>query len=124
MYNVLIADDDVDGWFRINALLRRYLVKASFVSNLRDARQWIEKYEPSILFLNKHLHDHSPLDLLHYVRAKYPQVKIVMLNFQENDSLPLKTVADLNMNKPLVPTIVERVIIKLLSPQLQLLEQA
>jgi two-component SAPR family response regulator len=119
MYNVLIADDEVDGWFRINALLRRYLVKASFVSNLRDARKWIEKHEPSILFFNKQLHNQSPLDLLNDVRAKYPHVKIVMLNSQEKDNLPLQMIADLNINKPVVPTIVERVIIKFLSPRLQ-----
>ena len=83
MYNVLIADDDVDAWFQVNALLRRHFLKASFVTNLNAAKQYIEQHIPSLLFFDRQLQNHSTLDFIKYVRSKYPEAKIIMINAHE-----------------------------------------
>jgi DNA-binding NtrC family response regulator len=119
MVNVLIADDDVDAWFRINALLRRYLVKASFVTNFPAARQWIDKHSPTVLFFDKQLQDQSSNDFVRYVRQKYPHVKIVMVDNYGEGSMGFRSRADINISKPFIPEVIERAIVKLLFPQLQ-----
>jgi len=124
MFNVLIADDDVDAWFRVNALLRRYLVKASFVTNFSAARQWVDKQTPSVLFFDKQLQDQSSIDFIRYVRVKHPDVKIVMVDNYGGGSLGFRSMADLNISKPFIPEMIERTIVKLLFPQLQEFQKA
>lgn len=104
MFKVLIADDDVDAWFRVNALLRRYLVKASFVTNFSAARQWVDKEIPSVLFFDKQLQDQSSIDFVKYVRSKYPEVKIVMVDNYGGGSMGFRSRADLNISKPFYNT--------------------
>jgi len=117
MFNVLIADNDVDAWFQVNALLRRYFIKASFVNNLNAARQYIDQHTPSLLFFDKQLQDNSIKDFIWYVRSKYPQAKIIMINAYGERLKEIASRADLIISKPLIPEIVERAIIKLLAPQ-------
>jgi DNA-binding response OmpR family regulator len=124
MYNVLIADNDIDAWFQVNALLRRYFIKASFVSNLKAARRCIDQQTPSLLFFDKQLQDNSALDFIRYVRSKHSQAKIIFINNCGEDSTGLKSWADLIITKPLMPEIIELAIVKLLSPQLQELQPA
>ena len=118
MYNVLIADDDVDAWFQLNALLRRYLIKANFVTNFNAAKQYIDRNLPSLLFFDKHLQNNSTIDLIRYVKSKYPHAKIVMINAHEERSASSGLKPDLTITKPLMPEIVERAIVKLLHPQM------
>ena len=116
MYNVLIADDDVDAWFQVNALLRRHFLKASFVTNLAAAKQYVEQKIPSLLFFDKQLQDNSTLDFIKYVRSKFPEIKIIMINAHGEGSPGFRSRADLVLSKPLIPEIVERAIVNLLSP--------
>jgi len=124
MFKVLIADDDVDAWFRVNALLRRYLVKASFVTNFSAARQWVDKQIPSVLFFDKQLQDQSSIDFIRYMRSKHPGVKIVMVDTHGDGSMGFRSMADLNISKPFLPEVIERTIVKLLFPQLQQFQTA
>ena len=124
LYNVLIADNDVDAWFQVNALLRRYFIKASFVSNLSAARRCIDQQKPSLLFFDKQLQDNSALDFIRYVRSKYPQAKIIFINTCGEVSTGLRSTVDLIISKPLMPEIIERAIVKLLSLQLQEMQPA
>jgi two-component SAPR family response regulator len=124
MYNVLIADNDVDAWFHVNALLRRYFIKVSFVSNFKAARRYIDQQKPSLLFIDKQLQDNSALDFIRYVRSKYPQAKIIFINTCGEVSTGLRSRADMIISKPLIPEIIERAIVKLLSLQLQELQPA
>jgi DNA-binding NtrC family response regulator len=124
MYNVLIAGDDVDAWFRVSSLLRRYLVKASFVTSFSAARQWIDRQTASVLFFDKQLQDQSSLDFVRYVRAKYPDIKIVMVDNYGTGSMGFRSRADLNICKPFVPEVIERAIVKLLFPQVHEFQHA
>jgi DNA-binding response OmpR family regulator len=124
MYHVLIADDDVDAWFQVNALLRRYLIKASFVTNLSAARQYAEQQSPSLLFIGNQLQGHSVLGFIKYIRSKHPEVKIIMTNTYGEGSMGFRSGADLVISKPLIPEIIERGIIQLLFPKLQEMQQA
>jgi DNA-binding response OmpR family regulator len=113
MYNLLIADADVDAWFHVNALLRRYLVKANFVSNLGVARRRIDKQLPSLLFIDKQLLDISASDFFQYVKANYPKLKIILVNRLGESARRLQAGADLVISKPIVPEIIEQVILGL-----------
>jgi len=124
MYNVLIAADDVDAWFKVNALLRRYGIKASFVTNLSAARRCIDQQTPSLLFFDKQLQDKSAMNFTRYLRSKHPQTKIIMVKTYRERSVGFRSGADLVISKPLLPEIIERVIIKLLLPALQDLQSA
>lgn len=118
MYNVLIADDDVDSWFQVNALLRRHFIKASFVTNLQAAKQYIDRQLPSLLFFEQELQDHSTLDFVKYVRSKYPFAKVIMVNHYGDGSIGFRSRADLTISKPFIPEVIEEAIVKLLHPQL------
>jgi DNA-binding NtrC family response regulator len=124
MYNVLIADDDVDSWFQVNALLRKYLVKASFVTNLQAAKQYIDRQLPAILFFEKDLQDHSALDFIKYVRAKYPFAKVIMINHYGEGSMGFRSRADFTISKKFIPEVIEEVLMKLLDPGSQQLAPA
>lgn len=114
MVTVLIADDDVDAWFRVNALLRKHLIKANFVINLAAARQFIEKQVPTLLFFDNHLQDTATPDFIQYVKTKYPQVKIIMINGNAEFPVRFKYKNELCISKPLIPETIERTISKLL----------
>ena len=124
MYNMLIADDDVDAWFQVNALLRRHFIKASFVTNLGAAKHSIDEHTPALLFFDRQLQDKSTLDFIKYVRSKYPLVKIIMTNGHGEGSMGFRSRADLIISKPLIPEIIEQAIVKLLFPHLQEFEPA
>jgi len=124
MYNVLIADDDVDAWFQVNALLRRYDIKASVVTNLKAAMRYIDQQTPCLLFFDKQLQDNSTPDFISYIRSKYPQVKIIMINAYRDGSKGFRSGADLIISKPLIPEMIERAIIKLLTLQQQEIQRA
>jgi DNA-binding response OmpR family regulator len=119
MYNMLIADADVDAWFQVNALLRRYRVKVNFVTNLGLARRCIEKEQPSLVFIDRQLLDNAAIDFLRCVKSTYRDAKIVLVN-RPGENLPhLPAGADLVISKPIVPEIIESAIVYLAWPQLQ-----
>ena len=74
---------------------------------------------PSVLFFDKQLQDQSSIDFIRYVRLKYPDVKIVMVDNYGEGSMGFRSRADLNISKPFIPEVIERTIVKLLFPQLQ-----
>ncbi len=116
---MLIADADVDAWFQVNALLRRYMLKANFVSNLGLARRCMDNEHPSLLFIDRQLLDNSASDFFRYVKLKYPEVKIILVNRLGESVRRLQAGADLVISKPIVPEIIERAILHLAWPQLQ-----
>jgi DNA-binding NtrC family response regulator len=119
MYNMLIADADVDAWFKVNALLRRYLFKANFVTNLGLARQSIDKEPPSMLFIDNQLLDNSARDFIKFIKSKYPKVKIILINSLGSGARRNKPGADLEISRPIIPEIIERAIINLLKAPAQ-----
>jgi DNA-binding NtrC family response regulator len=119
MYHVLIADDDIDAWFRVNALLRRYLIKAGFVTNLSNARQYTHRQTISLLFIGKQLQGHSTLNFIKYARLKHPFLKIILVNTSGDAPVAPGSGADIVISKPLVTGIIERCMIQLLGPALQ-----
>ena len=123
MYNMLIADADVDAWFRVSALLRNHLVKANFVTNLALARQYLEKQMPALLFIDSQLLDNPGRDFIRFVKLKYPAVKIVLINSLGTTGRRLTAKADLVISRPIIPEIIECAIVKmeclLLQPSVQ-----
>lgn len=119
MYNMLIADADVDAWFQVNALLRRYMVKVNFVANLSLARRCMDNDHPSLLFIDKQLLEHSAGDFFGYVKSRYPAVKIILVSRLGESVRRLQAGADLVISKPIVPETIERAIVNLVWPSLQ-----
>ncbi|MFT3935805.1 MAG: response regulator [Chitinophagaceae bacterium] len=117
MYNVLIADDDVDAWFQVNSMLRRNSIKANFVNNLGAARQYVDHQAPSLLFFDKQLQDSYPVDFIKYVKGKYPSAKVVLIKHYGENNINMGCNADLTISKPLMPDTIERSIKQLLPQQ-------
>jgi DNA-binding NtrC family response regulator len=119
MYNLLIADADVDAWFKVNAILRRYICKASLVTNLGLARQSIDKEPPSMFFIDNQLLDNSARDFIKFIKSKYPKVKIVLINRLGAGVRRFHLHPDLVISRPIVPEMIERAIINLVNAPAQ-----
>ena len=108
MVDVLIADEDINTWFRLNAVLRKHLIKATVVCNLAEAKQLLEKKPPTWLFVDEAFQNSHFPDLTRFVRARYPQVKIVSLVHQS--VFPASQAGELIISKPLSPENMEAII--------------
>lgn len=119
MYNLLIADADVDAWFRVNALLRSYKVKANFVSNLGEAKCCMENEHPSLLIIDRQLLKDSAGDFFQYIKSTFPAVKTILVNRLGESAGHWQAGADLVICKPIVPEIIESAFVQLSLLRLQ-----
>ena len=113
----LIVDDEVDICFLLSGILRQKQLKPSFVNNLAGAKESLQKDTPSILFLDNHLPDGFGLDFIRYVKANYPEVKIVMITAHDGLVERKKAQAegaDLFISKPFTREVIDYAIKKLL----------
>jgi len=113
----LIVDDEVDICFLLSGILRQKQLKPSFVNNLAGAKESLQKDTPSILFLDNHLPDGFGLDFIQYVKANYPEVKIVMITAHDGLVERKKAQAegaDLFISKPFTREVIDYAIKKLL----------
>ncbi|MEO5682401.1 MAG: response regulator [Chitinophagaceae bacterium] len=113
----LIVDDEVDICFLLSGILRQKQLKPSFVNNLAGAKESLAHDTPSILFLDNHLPDGFGLDFIGYVKANYPQVKIVMITAHDGLAERKKAQtegADLFISKPFTRDVIDYAINKLL----------
>jgi two-component system, OmpR family, response regulator len=113
----LIVDDEVDICFLLSGILRQKQLKPSFVNNLAGAKESLQKDTPSILFLDNHLPDGFGLDFIQYVKANYPEVKIVMITAHDGLIERKKAQAegaDLFISKPFTREVIDYAIKKLL----------
>jgi DNA-binding NtrC family response regulator len=117
MLKALIVDEEVDNWFMLSSVLRQNLIKTNFVNNLSAARQSLQKEVPGVLFFDNHVQEGVAPNFIKYVKANYPEIKIVMV--KDEDGLAVRrrmfsNEADLIISKPFDTEIINEAIKKIL----------
>ncbi|MDP3339229.1 response regulator [Frigidibacter sp.] len=103
---ILIVDDDPE----IRALLARYLLSQGFrvqtAANRRDCEQRLAQSLPDLVVLDVMLPDGSGLDICRGLRARHPQLPVIMLTALKEDVdriVGLEIGADDYLGKPFNP---------------------
>jgi two-component system, OmpR family, response regulator len=117
MPNALIIDDETDIWVLLSSILRKHNMKTYYVNNLEAATKRLGLETPAIIFLDNHLPDGFGLDFIQFVKANYPQTKIVMITGFDLDAdrkRALAEGADFFITKPFTSATIHDTISKLL----------
>ncbi len=107
MENVLIVDDEIDICYFLTRNLNRKNFSASYVNNLKDAEEALDKQHPSILLLDNDLPDGRGVDFAQQIKKDHPDLKIVMITAHDtpNDRLQaIKKGVDYFIPKPFMMT--------------------
>ena len=107
MVNVLIVDDEIDICYFLTRNLNRKNYSASYVNNLKDAEEALDKQHPSILLLDNDLPDGRGVDFAQQIKKEHPEVKIVMITAHDTPSdrlLATKKGVDYFIPKPFMMT--------------------
>lgn len=86
MENVLIVDDEIDICYFLTRNLNRKNFSASYVNNLKDAGEAVNKQHPSIVLLDNDLPDGRGVDFAQKMKESYPEMKIVMITAHDTPS--------------------------------------
>lgn len=117
MPNALIIDDETDIWVLLSRILRKHNFSTYFVNNLEAATRRLGKQAPSIIFLDNHLPDGFGMDFIQFVKANYPQTKVVMItghSSQDDRNRAFSEGADMFLSKPFTTEAVQETIARLL----------
>jgi DNA-binding response OmpR family regulator len=109
----LIVDDELDICFLLTGIFKNKNVPAKVANTLAEAKILMEKYKPSILFLDNHLPDGFGFQFLDFVKEHYPETKIAMITANDSPSdktMAFKKGADYFIGKPFSVSIVRKTI--------------
>lgn len=76
---VLIVEDEGDVCLLLNIMLQEKDMELDHVKNLASAMTYFKKEQPAVVILDNKLPDGWGVDFASYVKANYPQTKIVMI---------------------------------------------
>ena len=79
----LIIDDEVDVCYLLTEILKRKNIKASYVNSLTEAKMILERFTPSLIFLDNHLPDGLGVDFVKYIKSICPAASILVITAQE-----------------------------------------
>jgi two-component system, OmpR family, response regulator len=99
----LIIDDERDICFLLSNILRNSNVDVQFVNSITEGKDYLQKINPNLLFLDNHLPDGFGIDFISYVKKEHAQTKIVMVTAHdtpEDRKRALEEGADIFIGKP------------------------
>jgi DNA-binding response OmpR family regulator len=99
---VLVVEDEGDMCLLLELLLDEKGMAVDHVRSLTDARAFLEKERPSLIVLDNRLPDGLGIDFIAYLKAQYPEVKILMISGVDiaAKDAALETGADNFLSKP------------------------
>ncbi len=118
MANALIIDDETDIWVLLSNILRKHNLRTYYVSNLSAATKRLEQEVPAIVFLDNKLPDGIGIDYIQFIKANYPETKIVMISGHEPEQHEKKALtegADLFITKPFTTATINETLKQLLN---------
>src|ERR1700744_3890755 len=77
---VLVVEDEGDIALLLELLLDSKKMLVDHARNLGDAREFVDKEQPELILLDNRLPDGLGIDFIGYVKAQYPQIKIIMIS--------------------------------------------
>ena len=99
---VLIVEDEGDMCLLLNILLNGKEMELDHVKNLSAAEEYLENEQPSVIILDNKLPDGFGLDLIPFLKKKYPSIKIIMISGFDASAkdVALESGADVFLEKP------------------------
>ena len=108
----LIVDDEADICFLLKDILQKKF-ESSSVTNLAEAKQYLQFNEPTVIFLDNKLSDGLGIEHIHSFKEQYPHTRIVMMTANDNftdKETAIREGADFFINKPYsIKTILETI---------------
>ena len=99
---ILIIEDEGDMCLLINLLLYGENTSINHVKSIAHALTYLKNEQPSLIVLDNRLPDGFGLDFIAYLKANYPDVKIVMISGSDMEArdVALEIGADSFLAKP------------------------
>lgn len=99
---VLIVEDEGDMCLLLNILLNGKEMELDHVKNISAAEEYLENEQPSVIILDNKLPDGFGLDLIPFLKKKYPSIKIIMISGFDASAkdVALESGADVFLQKP------------------------
>ena len=99
---VLIVEDEGDMCLLLNILLNGKEMELDHVKNISAAEQYLQKEQPSVIILDNKLPDGFGVDLIPFLKKKYPSIKIIMISGFGSSAkdAALESGADVFLEKP------------------------
>jgi two-component system OmpR family response regulator len=83
-YHTLVVDDELDICFLLKSILKRKDTTVACANTIDQAKTELNRQQPDILFLDNYLPDGIGMDLICYVKDKFPLTKIIMISAQDS----------------------------------------
>lgn len=99
----MIIEDEKDLCYLLKLVLKQNNLQSSCVYSINEAKENIQKINPSIIFLDNHLPDGYGSDFIATVKKLSPKAKIIMITAYDSPSdidIALSRGADYFISKP------------------------
>jgi DNA-binding response OmpR family regulator len=99
---ILVVEDEGDICLLLELLLVGRRTVVDHVHSLTDAKEFIEREQPTLVLLDNRLPDGLGIDFIGYLKQEYPQIKIIMITGVDGiaEDAVLATGADRFISKP------------------------
>ena len=98
---ILIVEDEGEIRLVLDMILNEKKVEPEFVNSILAADEYLQNQEPSVILLDNKLPDGFGVDMIRYIKKKYPSVKIIMISaFGSARDIALENGADAFFEKP------------------------
>ena len=77
---ILVVEDEGDMCLLLELLLDGKGMEVDHVRSLSDAREFLDKEQPSLIVLDNRLPDGLGIDFIAFLKAQYPAIKILMIS--------------------------------------------
>jgi two-component system OmpR family response regulator len=99
---ILVIEDEGDICLLLELLLAGRKMVIDHVHNLKDAKEFIGREQPTLVLLDNRLPDGLGIDFIGYLKQEYPLIKIIMITGVDGiaEEAVLATGADRFISKP------------------------
>jgi two-component system, OmpR family, response regulator len=99
---ILVIEDEGDICLLLELLLTGRNTVIDHVHTLMDAKDFIEREQPTLVLLDNRLPDGLGIDFIGYLKRAYPRIKIIMITGVDGiaEEAVLATGADRFISKP------------------------
>lgn len=84
--DVLIIDDEMDICQLLVLILRNKNISSKFTNSLYEAKEFLSKTKPRMIFLDNHLSDGLGIDFIDQIKTLAPETKIVMITAHSTEA--------------------------------------
>lgn len=115
---VLIIEDEGDMCLLLNIILAGKEFELDHVKSLDAARDYLQQEQPTVVLLDNKLPDGYGIDFISFLKANYPDVRIVMISGFDGSAkdVALANGADAFLEKPFTKTQLHDTLMHLLHP--------